>query len=288
MAGPLMTVEITYRFTSQPGAARAVPDNPHDAVQRLNAGNRSFSEAVKQADQGHAARSTVEFDSRLLGLDGDGRRIAPQEPFAAVLGCADARVPIELVFNQGPNELFVVRVAGNSLGTDVLGSFHYAISHLRKSLRLLVVLGHSGCGALTAAVDAFLDPGGYLKIATNEQLRSIVDRHLIAVQASARALARVYGSDVMDRPGYREALTEAAITTNAALAAHSLRAALHGRGPRGVKAMYGVFLLDACTIWTPQAGSGGLGDPPADLAGFRKFADTLLGSERIASLLATG
>ena len=106
-------------------------------------------------------------------------------------------MPIELVFNEGPNELFVVRVAGNSLGTDVLGSFHYAISHLRKSLRLLVVLGHSGCGALTAAVDAFLDPGGYLEIATNEQLRSIVDRHLIAVQASARALARAYGSDVM-------------------------------------------------------------------------------------------
>jgi carbonic anhydrase len=287
-AGPLMTVEITYRFTRQPGAIRAVPDNPGDAVQRLNAGNRSFSELVKQGGQGHAARSTVEFDSRLLGLEGDGRRIAPQEPFAAVLGCADARVPIELVFNEGPNELFVVRVAGNGLGPDVLGSFHYAISHLRKSLRLVVVLGHSGCGALTAAVDAFLDPGGYLEIATNEQLRSIVDRHLIAVQASARVLARAYGSDVMDRPGYRQALIEAAITTNAALAAHTLQAELHGRGLRELKAMYGVFLLNTHTIWTPEAGSGGLGDPPADLAGFRKFADTLLGSERIASLLATG
>jgi carbonic anhydrase len=283
-----MTVEITYRFTFQRGAVRAVPDNPDEAVQRLNAGNRSFSEVVKLAGEGHAARSTIEFDSRLLGLDGDRRRIAPQEPFAAVLGCADSRVPIELVFGEGPNELFVVRVAGNSLGADVLGSFHYAISHLRKSLRLLVVLGHSGCGALTAAVDVFLDPGGYLKIATNEQLRSIVDRQLIAVQASARALARAYGSDVMDRPGYREALIEAAITTNAALAAHSLRAALGGRGLQGMKAVYGVFLLDTQTIWTPQAGSSGLGDPPADLAGFRKFADALLESERIASLLATG
>ncbi len=283
-----MTVEITYRFTRQLGAMRDVPNNPDDAMQRLNAGNRSFSELVKQAGQGHVARSTVEFDSRLLGLDGDGGRIVPQEPFAAILGCSDARVPIELVFNEGPNELFVVRVAGNSLGTDVLGSFHYAISHLRKSLRLLVVLGHSGCGALTAAVDAFLDPGSYLELATNEQLRSIVDRHLIAVQASARALARAYGSDVMDRHGYREALVEAAITLNAALAAHTLQAKLYGRGLRMLKAMYGVFLLDTHTIWTPEVGSGGLGDPPADLAGFRKFADTLLGSERISSLLATG
>jgi hypothetical protein len=117
---------------------------------------------------------------------------------------------------------------------------------------------------------------------------SIVDRQLIAVHASARALARAYGSDVMDQPGYREALIEAAITTNAALGAHSMRAALGGRTLQGMTSVYEVYLLDARTIWTPQAGSNGLGDPPADLAGFRKFADALLGSERIASLLATG
>ena len=160
--------------------------------------------------------------------------------------------------SEGPNKLFVVRVAGNSLGTDVLGSFHYAISHLQKSLRLLVVLGHSGCGALTAAVDAFLDPGGYLKIATNDQLRSIVDRQLIAVQASARALARAYGSDVMDRPGNREALIEAAITTNAALAAHSLRAALQGRGVRRMKAMYGCLCWIRKRSGRPRPGQAGL------------------------------
>jgi carbonic anhydrase len=284
-----MTVEITYRYTAQRGAVRAAPDEPNHAVQRLNAGNRAFSELINKAGRGRrVVRSTVEFDSRALGLDGDACRIAPQEPFAAVLGCADARVPVELVFNEGPNELFVVRVAGNSIGTDVLGSLHYAISHLRKSLRLLVVLGHSRCGALGAAVDAFLDPGGYLALATNEQLRSIVDRHLIAVQASARALARAHGSEVTDRPGYREALIEAAITTNAALAAHTLQAELHGTGLRGLKAVYGVFLLDTHTVWTPAAGSGGLGDPPRDLAGFRKFADNLPRSERIASLLGTG
>jgi carbonic anhydrase len=197
-------------------------------------------------------------------------------------------VPIELVFNEGPNELFVVRVAGNSLGPDVLGSLHYAISHLGKSLRLLVVLGHSGCGALTAAVDAFLDPAGYLTIATNDQLRSIVDRHLIPVQASARALARTHGSGITDRPGYREALIEAAITTNAALAAHTLQAELLGRGLRDLRAVYGIFLLDRHAIWTPAGGdAGALGEPPRDLAAFREFADALMESERIALLLAT-
>jgi carbonic anhydrase len=116
--GP-MTVEITYRYTAQPGAVRAMPVDPDDAVQRLSAGNRTLSELINAAGRGGGiVRSTVEFDSRLLGLDGDARRIAPQESFAAVLGCADARVPIELLFNEGPNELFVVRVAGNSLGSD--------------------------------------------------------------------------------------------------------------------------------------------------------------------------
>src|SRR5579871_1429295 len=125
-----MTVEITYRYTSLPGAVKAAPDNPDDAVRRLDAGSKTFTELVKGASQaGPPARSIVEINSRLLGLDGDGRSVAPQQPFAAVLGCADARVPIELVFNEGPNELFVVRVAGNSLGSDVLGSLHYAISH---------------------------------------------------------------------------------------------------------------------------------------------------------------
>ncbi len=282
-----MTVEITYRYTSQPDAVKALPRSPGDARQRLDAGSKTFSDLVKGASDGALpARSTVEINSRLLGLDGDRQSVAPQQPFAAVLGCADARVPIELVFNEGPNELFVVRIAGNSLGPDVLGSLHYAISHLHASLRLLVVLGHSGCGALTAAVDAFLDPGGYLAIATNEQLRSIVDRHLIPVQASARALARVHGGGVGSRPGYRDALIETAITTNTALAAHTLQAELLGRGLRALKAVYGIYLLDRLAIWTPADDAGALGDPPVDLAGFREFADALVGSERIASLLA--
>jgi carbonic anhydrase len=96
----------------------------------------------------------VHLDPRELGVR-TGGDAPPQRPFAAVLGCADARVPIELVFHEGPNDLFVVRVAGNVLGPDILGSLCYAIDNLGGSLRLIVVLGHSssatearagGCG----------------------------------------------------------------------------------------------------------------------------------------------
>ncbi len=63
-------------------------------------------------------------------LDGSGSGAPSQRPYAAVLGCADARVPIELIFNEGPHDLFVVRVVGNTLGDDVRGSLKYAFEHL--------------------------------------------------------------------------------------------------------------------------------------------------------------
>jgi len=74
-----------------------------------------------------------------------------QTPLAAVLGCADSRVPVEVVFDQGPGDLFVVRVAGNVAAPTQLGSLEYAVTVL--GVRLVVVLGHSGCGAVTAALD---------------------------------------------------------------------------------------------------------------------------------------
>jgi carbonic anhydrase len=77
---------------------------------------------------------------------------AGQQPFATILACSDSRVPPELVFDQGFGELFVIRVAGNIVSTDVLGSLQYAVRHLHTPL--VVVMGHESCGAVTAAVDA--------------------------------------------------------------------------------------------------------------------------------------
>jgi carbonic anhydrase len=95
---------------------------------------------------------------------------AGQEPFAIILGCSDSRVPAELVFDQGFGDLFVIRVAGNIVAPSQVGSVEFAAS--RFGTRLVVVLGHSGCGAIIATLE---EVTGH---ATNQSrnLRSIVDR----------------------------------------------------------------------------------------------------------------
>ena len=218
----MRTVEITYRYGESAAMVRPRPADADSARRRLTkAIEHSPACWMHYGGQRHRA-AYVEVDPGDLGLH-TGETPPKQRPFAAVLGCSDARVPIELIFNEGPNDLFVVRVAGNGLGSDVLGSLRYAIENLRGSLRLVVVLGHSGCGALSAAVDTFLQPAGYLPLATNHALRSILDRQLIVVQATSRRLASKFGADVTTHKRYREALIEASIVTNAALTAYTVQ-----------------------------------------------------------------
>jgi carbonic anhydrase len=107
-----------------------------EALQRLIDGNRRF------------VRGDAHFPSIQTEVLGD--LVKEQRPFAMILGCADSRVPPELVFAAGLGELFVVRVAGNCLSPEVTGSLQYAGVHLRTPL--LVVLGHEGCGAIKAAL----------------------------------------------------------------------------------------------------------------------------------------
>lgn len=111
-----------------------------------------------------------------------------QEPFAVILGCADSRVPPELIFDRGLGDLFVVRVAGNIPDeTAVLGSLEYAVAHLKTSL--LVVLGHKGCGAVQAAVAALEAneiEAGHLGFVVNA-IRPAIDQ------------ARRAGGDLLDR-----------------------------------------------------------------------------------------
>jgi len=107
-----------------------------EALARLIEGNRRFRAA--------AARPFA-FRAETMADLARG-----QQPFATILGCSDSRVPPELIFDAAMGELFVVRVAGNVLSAEVMGSFQYAAMHLRT--QLFVVLGHQGCGAVQAAL----------------------------------------------------------------------------------------------------------------------------------------
>ena len=134
----------------------------------------------------------------------------------------------------------------------------------------------------------FLNPSDYLPLATKHTLRGILDRSLLVVQTSARKLLAAYGPDVVVRPGYRKALIEASIVTNAALAAYSIQEELRSIEATEIRAVYGVYLLETREIWAPRIGENegaGLAAAPVDLAGFVDLGDAIIGSRRIASLL---
>jgi len=285
----MKTVDITYRYEARATAARPRPSDSNAALRRLNDGNRTFAALLEGlTDDAGRVQRIVPVDPRDLGLLSGAAAAPSQHPFAAVLGCSDARVPVELIFNEGPNDLFVVRVAGNGLGTEVIGSLKYAVDHLGGSLKLVAVLGHSGCGAVTTAVDVFLNPAHYLTLATEHALRNILDHLLIVVQSASRKLLETFGPDIARHAGYRRALIEASIVTNAALAAHSIQQELGSGDAAGVHTVYGVYLLETREVWAPRSGHAkgdGLAPAPRDAAGFAELAQAIVQSDRIASLL---
>jgi carbonic anhydrase len=256
----------------------------------MDDGNRAFAALLASLDaQTGTARRVIQVDPRDLGLLQNGTASLTQRPFAAVVGCADARVPIELIFNEGPNDLFVVRVAGNTLGDDVRGSLNYALEKLGASLRLIVVLGHSGCGAITAAVDVFLDPAGYLPLASKHSVRALVDRLLIVVHSCAQRLQEMIGPGVAHHPRYRDVLIETAVVTNAAFAALTLQREIGNGAADGVRVTYGVYELSTRTIWAPRCGSQevmGLAAAPVEGEDLAEFGRAVVRSQRIGALLA--
>jgi carbonic anhydrase len=127
-----------------------------DALKLLQEGNQRFTANLRGADPSLSR-------SRLAELT------MSQEPFAIVLGCSDARVPAEIVFDQSVGDLFVIRVAGNIVAPSQVGSVEFAAG--RFGTRLVVVLGHSQCGAILATLDELQRPAEQ-----SRNLRSIVDR----------------------------------------------------------------------------------------------------------------
>ena len=168
--------------------------DPTQAVERLMAGNRRFLDES-------APSSARAFSSHLA--------TTPQRPFAIVLGCSDSRTPVEILFDEGFGDLFVVRIAGNIVAPSVVGSIEFAAAQF--GTRLVVVMGHTGCGAVTATVKALQTGLG----PESKNIRDITDRiapnvqHLVepgkanlreAVRANVRASSHHlrHGSQILE------------------------------------------------------------------------------------------
>lgn len=282
--------KLLYEFS--PTTLNSRPATAEAARLRLEEGNRRFVElceafaAPGDPDDApiHRTLTTAE-----LGLADDPCQAPKQAPFAAVLGCADARVPIELLFSHMANEIFVLRVAGNLLTAENLGSLHYAVEHLH-SVRLLVVLGHTTCGAVTSAAGAYLSPSSYLELTGNPPLRTLLDYLMSPVRHAAEALSHTY-ENVADLPGYPAALVELAAALNAAQISAGIQRAFQSQIGERLGVAFGVYNLCSRQVGLPAAHSDafdwqpGLFTPPADEAGFSDLARRLATSEYIYSTL---
>lgn len=169
-------------------------DAASKALARLREGNLRFAANVRGSD-------TFVTHTRRAEL------AAGQQPFAIILGCSDSRVPAEIVFDQGLGDLFVIRVAGNIVAPSQVGSVEFAAA--RYGTRLVVVLGHSQCGAILATLEELRRPTGN----QSNNLRAIVDR----VRPSVEGLL---ATDLRHEP---DALVKEAVRANIRASVDHLR-----------------------------------------------------------------
>lgn len=161
-------------MAAEPAAANA-PNSipPADALHRLMQGNARYA-ANTSSNKDYSA--------------GRAARVSAQYPIAAIVGCADSRVAPELAFDQGPGDLFVVRVAGNFVNDDILASLEYGVEFL--GVPLIMVLGHTQCGAVTATVKVLQD-GARLPGHLPELVRAIRPAvHMASAQHGADLVAQ--------------------------------------------------------------------------------------------------
>jgi len=163
-----------------------------EALERLRAGNHRFVSNIRSHDSLEEARRA--------------EVAVAQQPFAIILGCSDSRVPAEIVFDQGLGDLFVIRVAGNIVAPSQIGSVEFAAE--QYGTQLVVVLGHSQCGAILATIDQLLRPGAN----HSKNLHSIVDR----VRPSVAPLLAAH-------PVHSESLVREAVRANVRASVGHLR-----------------------------------------------------------------
>ncbi len=275
-------MDVIYRY--DPFAPLEHPKTPDAAaaIQILVEGNDRFANIVRRMQLrtlgGDAGTPIIIPVSPLsLGLPLFEGAIPAQAPFAVVVGCSDARVPTEAIFDQSFNDLFVLRIAGNVLGAEGLGSIHYAVANFGESLKAVVVLGHSKCGAVTAGVDAYLSPEGYVDIAFTHALRSIVNQIQIAVRSSARALESRAGKPLVEIVEFRSLLVAVSVYVNAAVSALALQREIDQPGKTGPRVYFGVYDFETVRVrGVPEDARGddtsGLRPAPANAAELEAYA----------------
>ena len=165
-----------------------------EALGRLREGNGRFASGVRSNDM-------------LANQTRRSELATGQEPFAIILGCSDSRVPAEIIFDQGLGDLFVIRVAGNIVASSQVGSVEFAAE--RFGTPLVVVLGHSRCGAVLATLEELTRP----REKQSRNLRSIVDRIRPSVEALLATELRLDS----------EALVRHAVRSNVRASANQLR-----------------------------------------------------------------
>jgi carbonic anhydrase len=176
VAGLAMAATVPFSSFAFAQSGEAMPVSADEALQRLIDGNARY-----------VANAPINTDYSVGRAD----RALGQQPFAAIVSCADSRVAPEPIFDQGPGELFVVRVAGNFINEDGLASLEYGASVL--GIQLIVVLGHSACGAVGATIRAVQDgtePPGHLPSLV-AAIRPAVEAAIAAKPADLLAAATV-------------------------------------------------------------------------------------------------
>jgi len=263
---------IDYVFRYDPDASRTKPA-PRDAEEArlaLEEGNRIFSHWMDSCRTGTVPEDEAQYivpcSGPEMGIVRAHDEAPKQKPFAVVVGCSDARVPTEMLFGQGFNNLFVTRVAGNVLGDVCLGSIDFALDALSGSVRVVVVLGHSGCGAVKGAVEAYLEPQKFWARSNTPMLRLILQKIFVAVRESANALEAVWGSGASRLPGYREALAEAATCLNAAHAAFAIRTEVERSSRWEVEVLHGVYNIRTHQVSMPVDPKAPASDENVNLA----------------------
>lgn len=230
--------EFTYPITAQ------------EAVEILTEGNRRFVDMREQLSKPGVNPVVCTCQAGFIGESvAPSGKVENQAPFGVILGCADARVPAELVFDTGPNRLFVVRVAGNVPGDECLGSIEYAVQSFPDTLKLVIVLGHTGCGAVNAAVASYLSPKTHANIAFSRSLRVVVNHILVAVRSAALSLEQVYGNDITYHPNYQTALAKIAVYMNTAIVALQLKQELKAKT---ADVVFGVYDLATSKVGFPH------------------------------------